>query len=988
MTEKNTVIIYEFRSNFTYQDFGSSWRSTGFYGSPYIGITFDNGIIPEPLQRATGRQDSRFDVSQKIDYQSFINSPYQSRDSVGFKEFNERFVCGNALVGRIIEKWAVLAVVSVAIDFANRIFPVKRYFCCPESDDKNYDAMVTLIRFFFDGGLEDLTFDILENKPQKSYQVYPLSSQALQSLDWLNCDYSKFDGLRLLKPGLDMSKNNLLKMWKTCLSLVSGNRKKAAWALNVDLVANPTDFTLIQAGTQEFFDKNYSTFVLPPPPSSKDTTANQSKSYNVDAESVFYDFIEKGNLSQKQIKFITTGIQQNYKQWEKLATKSRDEIIIEFNSFSSLIRYYTLSALIVPERAVDLFQQLLFSKNDVWKEFLKSAKYFKYFQQRQNASYLKESIEEGVWLIINYIIEDRFELPPKKNFRLYQAGKLKRFFTEEDNIWIKGIFWSHQKLLITESSDTRKQKDSTSSSFQDFLHNLDNERYTKKHKKGYEKITQIFSQSSKKTSYYKKTFFFFQYLIEQKFKSKVKEKTVKGKNIQEIVNVHGLDREIGRRSPQSTPSINGQQIIRNWLYFINRKISWRSLQLTPSINGQQIIRNWLYFIVGLLASVLAWSFSQVLLVDFKPIWDSLDLTFFAQYPYLIKFFILTIFLAVFMVMAEVFFSHPTRLKQGWKVLKFPLIIAIIASILGASLSGIMSFVLKLTGSPALIIRLIDWLIIGGIIGFAEGITWLLRTWNKLVFDKVRRGGETDMTKVINHFVKSIFLSLLVSFIVFIFSEINTKQDVWSFTLLGSMLGLALSFTESPNTQFALKAGYGFERIAGGNTTTNNLNRQTYKDRGLRLVYVPPGNQPFTIEEGLSIEFPKTGSIVIGSDVEQADIIVDDLPHKIATIKINGRKATIKSFSKNILKKFPSEVVIKPPEPVNNIAPNPYATAFNNVSNQSQNNPPNLDQDSELINYPNEIELYHNTIITLYTKNQNYRKYVRFVFYDRFLDPEA
>ena len=185
------------------------------------------------------------------------------------------------------------------------------------------------------------------------------------------------------------------------------------------------------------------------------------------------------------------------------------------------------------------------------------------------------------------------------------------------------------------------------------------------------------------------------------------------------------------------------------------------------------MRNWLYFIVGLLASVLAWSFSQILLVDFKPIWDILDWTFFAEYPYLIKFFILTISLAVAMVMAEVFLSHPTRLKQGWKVLKSPLLkspilifispltIAIIASIFGAILSGIMSFVFKLTGFPGWTIRLIDWLIIGLMIGAAEGMTWLLRTWSKLVLN---RGEKSDTTKVISHFLKSISFSLIASFI--------------------------------------------------------------------------------------------------------------------------------------------------------------------------------------------------------------------------------
>ena len=521
MTQINTVRIYEFRSGFTHQSCGNSWRSTGFYGSPYIGNSFHDGFIPEPLQRATRREDSRFDVSQKIDYESFIDLPHQSREFIGFKEFNEDFVDGNALVGRIIEKWAVLAVVSVAIDFGNRPFPVKRYFCCPESYDGNYDAMATLIKFFFEKGPENLTFDILENKPQKSYQVYPLSSKDLQPLNLLNCDYSMFDGLRLIKPDLDMSKNNLLQMWKTCLSLVSGDREKAAWAFNIDSVANLTDFTLIQAGTQEFFQRNYSTVsrqpaVSPPPPSGKMPT-KQGASQSISAELVFNDFVKNGKLSknQNQIKFVTTDIQRNKEEWERLAKENIDEVAIEFNSFSRIIRYYTLSSLIVPERAVDLFQQLLFSKNDIWNVFLQSAKYF---QNIQNPAYFKnyidKSIEEGVWLIINYIIEDKFQLPQIKIFVLFPLGELssqKKFFAEEDNIWIKGIFLSYQKII------TRgQQQENKCSSFQRFCDNLDNEQYRKKHEKGYKQITEIFSQSSQNVPQYKRAFSFFQGLIEKK----------------------------------------------------------------------------------------------------------------------------------------------------------------------------------------------------------------------------------------------------------------------------------------------------------------------------------------------------------------------------------------------------------------------------------------------------------------------------------------
>jgi hypothetical protein len=523
MTQTNTVIIYEFRSGFTYQYCGNSWRSTGFYGPPYIGNTFHDGFIPEPLQRAIRREDSRFDVCQKIDYQSFINLPHQRRDSIGFKEFNDDFVDRNALVGIIIEKWAVLAVVSVAIDFANKPFPVKRYFCCVESYDGNYDAMATLITFFFEKGPENLTFDILENKPQNSYKIYPLSSQYLQSLKSLNCDYSMFDGLRLINPDLEMSENNLLQMWKTCLSLVSGDRKKAAWAFNIDSVANLTDFTLIQAGTQEFFQRNYSRAsrqpALPPtsspqlalPPTSSDQRELSNSNYSFqpvysapqsDAESVFNDFVENGNLSLQNIVFVTTDIKQNYEQWKKLVTKSRDEIIEEFSSFSSLIRYYTLSALIVPERAIDLFQQLLFSEDDIWNIFLNSAEEFKSFQQEQNDSDLKKTIEEGVWYIINYIIQKQFKLPPKKKFRLYQPKKLQRFFAEKGNIWREAIFSSLEDEV------------SANLPLQYFYNNLHNKEYRKEYTQGYEKISKIISLP-------REEFLFIRALIEQKFKGKV-----------------------------------------------------------------------------------------------------------------------------------------------------------------------------------------------------------------------------------------------------------------------------------------------------------------------------------------------------------------------------------------------------------------------------------------------------------------------------------
>lgn len=136
----------------------------------------------------------------------------------------------------------------------------------------------------------------------------------------------------------------------------------------------------------------------------------------MNVNTIFNNFVKSGKLSLQGIEFIKTNVPQNYEQWQKLATKNRDEIIREFNSFSAIIRYYTLSALIVPERAVDLFQQLLFSTEKIWNVFLYLCQRLKYLiQPTKNDFWFKNSLEEGVWLIINNIVEDNFMLPLKKN---------------------------------------------------------------------------------------------------------------------------------------------------------------------------------------------------------------------------------------------------------------------------------------------------------------------------------------------------------------------------------------------------------------------------------------------------------------------------------------------------------------------------------------------------------------------------------------------
>jgi len=291
----------------------------------------------------------------------------------------------------------------------------------------------------------------------------------------------------------------------------------------------------------------------------------------MNVNTIFNNFVKNGKLSLQGIEFIKTDVPQNYEQWQKLATKNRDEIIREFNSFSAIIRYYTLSALIVPERAVDLFQQLLFSEEDIWNVFLYSCQRLKYLiQPTKNDSCFKNSIEEGVWLIINNIVEDKFLLPLKKKWP-YQPGKLKRFFTEEDNIWIKGIVSPLDKdFLMLQSGYDAQQEKNTSSSFQYFYNQSKTKGYRERYKQGYSNILKIASLPKFKS-------ILLQTLREENLKDEishrlyfslnksgknypffVKEKTV-WEYIQEIVNVNDIDREVARRSPQTTLNKNQSQ---------------------------------------------------------------------------------------------------------------------------------------------------------------------------------------------------------------------------------------------------------------------------------------------------------------------------------------------------------------------------------------------------------------------------------------------
>ncbi|NEP58917.1 MAG: hypothetical protein F6K31_18165, partial [Symploca sp. SIO2G7] len=244
----DSVNIYEFRRGFAHQPQGESWVSTGFYGPKYVAITFDGGEIPQEIIRAIANE--AFQVSQLVSWEEFEKLSLAEKQAIGSLEFNRRFVSGIALVGKTLETWAVLAVITGAIDFAPRYLTVQRYFCCQQSDD--YDAMATLITWW---EKERLIFDICDNDPGKIYEASPVIKEQPPHNTLLSYSPSAYNNLYLISPEIELSKNNLLSISSTCSQLAEQNRSTATWAFNVNHLKMPELFTLVQAGTLEFYDQ-------------------------------------------------------------------------------------------------------------------------------------------------------------------------------------------------------------------------------------------------------------------------------------------------------------------------------------------------------------------------------------------------------------------------------------------------------------------------------------------------------------------------------------------------------------------------------------------------------------------------------------------------------------------------------------------------------------------------------------------------------------
>lgn len=361
------------------------------------------------------------------------------------------------------------------------------------------------------------------------------------------------------------------------------------------------------------------------------------------------------------------------------------------------------------------------------------------------------------------------------------------------------------------------------------------------------------------------------------------------------------------------------------------------------------MRIYLYILAGITSALIGWNLGQFFLTD-------LDLL--KQFPEIALFPCIAISLAIGMVMNEIFISNPTRPKLCFRIAKIPLLIALGLGLLAGLIAGGISQILFLPQIrvPTPIVRTLSWLLIGSSVGLAEGLTW---RWRSMEAGDPKRFWQRFKTSVLAASGASLVAALLFEFIRTALGQMPAAfkgaEDPLGFSILGLLLGLAFSITNSPSYMGALRAGAGFEYTG---PTYEDFDPQKmispqaypYIDKSF-LKFVSDG-EAYEIEEGLSIQLPATGTIRIGSAVKKAHICIPGLPLHAADLMLKQREAVL--------------------------SPNPkffYTIEVN----------------GDRLGSRRDIRLKHNYVLTFYTLNQgglDEEKIYRFVYYNRFLDPQA
>jgi hypothetical protein len=350
------------------------------------------------------------------------------------------------------------------------------------------------------------------------------------------------------------------------------------------------------------------------------------------------------------------------------------------------------------------------------------------------------------------------------------------------------------------------------------------------------------------------------------------------------------------------------------------------------------MRTYLYMVAGITSALIGWNMGQFFISD---------LGWLNKLPEIILFPCITISLAIGMVLNEIFLSSPTRPKLNLRSAPIPIAIAAALGLGVGLFAGLFVQILFLPQLriPSFIVRVFGWLCIGSAIGLAEGYTW---RWRSIEAGNKLRFRKRFKTSIIAGSLASLAAAVLFEILRLLIGqparELAGIEDPIGFSILGALLGLAFSLTISPSYMVALRAGAGFEYsdFAGERQQSESPRIAD----SLRFISISDTNY---VEEGLSIQLPVDGKITIGS-APNADIYIPGIADHAAHIEFKARDSLLVANENNLV-----EV---------------------NGEKLTSNKP---------------IPLKHNHIITFRATNKrshHAKEFYRFVYYNRFLDPQA
>jgi hypothetical protein len=362
------------------------------------------------------------------------------------------------------------------------------------------------------------------------------------------------------------------------------------------------------------------------------------------------------------------------------------------------------------------------------------------------------------------------------------------------------------------------------------------------------------------------------------------------------------------------------------------------------------MRVYLYILAGISSALIGWNLGQFILSD---------LGWLKSVPELVLFPCIAISLAIGMVSNEIFLSHPTRLKQSFRKVRLPLLMATGLGLAAGLVAAGLALITLLPGFPNVpgLLRTLSWLLIGAAVGLAEGLTW---RWHSAEAGDSRRFYQRLGISIGGGTIAALLAALGFEWLrqqVSTFPPVLASlEDPLGFAGLGALLGLTFSLSNSPSYMAALRAGGGFEyenptlaKIRADTATGVKLSKPTLNSEFLK--FVGDAYYDINIEEGRSIQLPGRGKIIIGSAAD-ADLCLPGIAEYAAELHIQPRETILV----------------------------PQKDAENNIALGRQS----LDSLRPRILRHNDLLTFHITQDTnLYGKS-----FYRFVYYNRFLDPQA